>query len=105
VGLSLAGTSGVHDWEGALKLLLAGADVAMVASAVLARGPGVVAEIITGVSEWMIEREYESVEQLKGSMSQTSGPDPAAFERGNYMRALVSYAPDAGARSRPGDAR
>jgi dihydroorotate dehydrogenase (fumarate) len=102
VNLSLAGTSGVHDWQGALKLLLAGADVAMVASAALAHGPRVVADIVAGVREWMIEREYESVEQLKGSLSQISCPDPAAFERGNYMRALVSYAPDAG--TRPGQA-
>lgn len=96
VGLSLAGTSGVHDWEGALKLLLAGADIAMVASAALARGPAVVEDIVGGIRAWMTEREYESVEQLKGSMSQASCPDPAAFERGNYMRALVSYAPGAG---------
>lgn len=93
VDASLAGTSGVHDWQCALKLLLAGADVAMVASAALERGPGVVAEILEGIVAWMTEREYESVEQLKGSTSQAACPDPAAFERGNYMRALVTYAP------------
>ena len=96
VKVSLAGTSGVHDWTGALKLLLAGADVAMVASAALARGPLVVSEIVEGITSWMSEREYVSVEQLKGSMSQAACPDPAAFERGNYMRALVSYAPGSG---------
>jgi dihydroorotate dehydrogenase (fumarate) len=99
VGLGLAGTSGVHDWAGALKLLLAGADVAMVASAALARGPRVVSEIIDGLRAWMLEREYESVDQLRGSMSRDACPDPAAFERGNYMRALVSYAPSG---NRPG---
>lgn len=99
VSLSLAGTSGVHDWEGALKLLLAGADVAMVASAALAHGPGVVTEMLDGLRAWMTEREYVSVEQLKGSLSRAASPDPAAFERGNYMRALISYAP------RPGDGR
>jgi len=93
VPVSLAGTTGVHDWQGALKLLLAGADVAMVASAPLARGPEVVRELVDGLRDWMMEREYTSVEQLKGSLSQASCPDPAAFERGNYMRALVSYAP------------
>jgi dihydroorotate dehydrogenase (fumarate) len=98
VDVSLAGTSGVHDWQGALKLFLAGADVAMTASAVLARGPHVVAEMLDGIREWMDEREYVSIEQLKGSMSQAACPDPAAFERGNYMRALHSYAPGAGAR-------
>jgi dihydroorotate dehydrogenase (fumarate) len=105
VDVSLAGTSGVHDWQGALKLLLAGADVAMTASAALARGPHVVSELIDGIRDWMTEREYTSVEQLKGSMSQASCPDPAAFERGNYMRALHSYAPGAGARARPGGSR
>jgi dihydroorotate dehydrogenase (fumarate) len=98
VGVSLAGTSGVHDWQGALKLFLAGADVAMTASAALARGPHVVAEMLEGIRDWMTEREYTSIEQLKGSLSQASAPDPGAFERGNYMRALHSYAPGAGTR-------
>jgi dihydroorotate dehydrogenase (fumarate) len=98
VPVSLAGTSGVHDWEGALKLLLAGADAVMVASAALERGPGVVDELLDGLRAWMEENEYASVEQLKGSLSQAACPDPAAFERGNYMRALVSYAPSAGMR-------
>jgi len=97
VSTSLAGTSGVHDWQGVLKLLLAGADAVMVASAPLVHGPGVVAEMLDGLRAWMSEREYVSVEQLKGSLSHGSSPDPAAFERGNYMRALVSHAP------RPGD--
>jgi dihydroorotate dehydrogenase (fumarate) len=96
VDVSLAGTSGVHDWQGALKLLLAGADAVMVASAVLARGPAVVADLLEGLRAWMTEREYVSVEQLKGSLSRSSSPDPAAFERGNYMRALISYAPQPG---------
>jgi dihydroorotate dehydrogenase (fumarate) len=91
--MSLAGTSGVHDWQGALKLLLAGADAVMIASAALARGPAVVASVVDGLVAWMEEREYSSVEQLKGSVSQAATPDPAAYERANYMRALVSYAP------------
>ena len=103
IDVSLAGTSGVHDWQGALKLFLAGADIAMIASSALARGPHVVSEMLEGISEWMTEREYSSIEQLKGSMSQISCPDPAAFERGNYMKALVSYAPDAGTPVGPGD--
>jgi dihydroorotate dehydrogenase (fumarate) len=93
VAVSLAGTTGVHGWRDALKLLLAGADATMTASALLARGPQVVRELNEGLAGWMVEREYESVEQLKGSLSQVACPDPAAFERGNYMRALVSYAP------------
>jgi len=105
VHVSLAGTTGVHDWQSALKLLLAGADVVMVASAPLARGPEVVRGFIDGLHAWMVEREYTSVEQLKGSLSQASCPDPAAFERGNYMRALVSYAPTTVDRSDLGDHR
>ena len=54
-----------------------------------------VSGILEGIEQWMSEREYESVEQLKGSTSQSACPDPAAFERADYMRALVSYAPDA----------
>ena len=83
----------MHDWQGALKLLLAGANAVMVASALLVRGPGVVRDVLDGLEAWMIEREYTSVRQLQGSLSQASCPDPAAFERGNYMRALTSYAP------------
>jgi dihydroorotate dehydrogenase (fumarate) len=98
VPVSLAATTGVHDWSGALKLLLAGADAVMVASAALERGPGVVEELLDGLGAWMDENEYESVQQLAGSLSQAACPDPAAFERGNYMRALVSYAPGAGMR-------
>ena len=93
VPASLAATGGVHTAEDVLKLLLVGADVTMLASALLQRGPELLPELRADVEAWLIEREYESVEQLKGSMSQASCPDPAAFERGNYMRALVSYAP------------
>ncbi len=76
-----------------LKLLLAGADVAMTTSALLRDGPERLRELVIGLGHWLEEHEYESVEQLKGSMSQASCPDPAAFERANYMRALVSFVP------------
>ncbi|HUF01192.1 MAG TPA: dihydroorotate dehydrogenase-like protein [Gaiellaceae bacterium] len=100
VPISLAGTSGVHDWRGVAKLLLAGADAVSVASAVLERGPSAVSELLDGLRSWMVESEYTSVEQLKGSLSQGSSPDPDAFERGNYMLALVSYAPQPESRGR-----
>ena len=75
-----------------IKALLAGADVGMVASALYKKGIGQVGTILDGLSaKWMDEKEYESVEQLKGSMSQENCPDPAAFERGNYMKALTSF--------------
>ena len=91
VGASLAATTGVHSYHDALKLLLAGADVTMMASALLLHGPGRMASVLAGMAEWLEEREYESVEQMKGSLSQEGAPDPAAFERANYMESLVTY--------------
>jgi len=91
VNASLAITSGVHDGAAMIKALLAGADVGMIASAVYHKGFKRVEEILHGLTEWMEEKEYDSVEQLKGSMSQENCPDPEAFARGNYMKTLISY--------------
>jgi dihydroorotate dehydrogenase (fumarate) len=91
VDASLAATGGAHTPDDVLKLLLAGADCVMLASSLLTRGPGHVATLVQGVRDWMAAREYESVEQMKGSLSQQSCPDPDAFERANYMKALKSY--------------
>jgi dihydroorotate dehydrogenase (fumarate) len=88
---SLAATRGVHTWEDATKLVLAGADVAMMASALFRHGPERLGEVLDGVRTWLEEREYTSLEQAKGSLSQVSCPDPVAFERSNYMKAVVSY--------------
>lgn len=65
----------------------------MLASSLLRHGPGHVTEVVGGLSAWLAEREYASVEQARGSMSQAACPDPAAFERAQYMRALTSYSP------------
>jgi dihydroorotate dehydrogenase (fumarate) len=88
---SLAVTSGIHEADGMLQALLAGADVGMIASVLYQKGFGQIGEILRGVSEWMEEKEYESVEQLKGSMSLENCPDPSAFARGNYMKTLTSF--------------
>ena len=88
VEASLAATSGVHTRDDAVKVLLAGADAVMLASALLEHGPEHLRGLEQGIAEWMAEREYESVEQLKGSMSQGAVADPAAFERANYLRTL-----------------
>jgi dihydroorotate dehydrogenase (fumarate) len=101
VGADLAATGGAHGVEDVVKLLLAGADVVELASALLAHGPDHLRTLRAGLADWLAAREYASVEQLKGSLSQAASPDPAAFERAQYMRALVSYAP-AGAGRRPG---
>ncbi len=91
VKADLAATGGIHTHEDALKMLLSGASVTMMCSALLKNGVGHITEVLQGIESWMIEHEYESVRQLQGSMSQKSCADPAAFERANYMRALSSY--------------
>jgi dihydroorotate dehydrogenase (fumarate) len=94
VGASLAATGGAHTPEDLLKLLLAGADCVMLASSLLKKGPTHIGTLLNGVRDWMVEREYSSVEQLKGSLSQQACPDPDSFERANYMKALQSYSSD-----------
>jgi dihydroorotate dehydrogenase (fumarate) len=84
-------TSGVHTAEDVLKSLMAGASVVMVASAFLQRGMGQAGAILSDMTQWMEEHEYESVSQMKGSMSQQAVGDPDAFERANYMITLGSY--------------
>jgi dihydroorotate dehydrogenase (fumarate) len=91
VNASLALTTGVHTAEDALKAIMAGADIANVASLLLERGVGAIGELLQGITAWMDEHEYESVAQMKGSLSQRSCAEPAAFERANYMKVLGSY--------------
>jgi dihydroorotate dehydrogenase (fumarate) len=91
IGANLAATSGIHRASDALKMLMAGADVTMMCSILLRRGIDFIKVVEREMREWMEEHEYESVEQLKGSMSQRNCPDPSAFERAQYMRALATY--------------
>src|SRR6266511_2133350 len=91
IGANLAATSGVHHGVDALKMLMAGADVTMLCSVLLRRGIDHIRVIEREMSEWIEEHEYESVEQLKGIMSQKNCPDPTAFERAQYMRSLSTY--------------
>ena len=93
VDCDLALTSGVHTAEDVIKGLLAGASVTMMASALLEHGVDHLTTVLRGVERWLTEHEYESVAQLEGSMSLQSVPNPAAYERANYMRVLSSYAP------------
>jgi dihydroorotate dehydrogenase (fumarate) len=88
---SLAATTGVHTGDDVVKLILAGADVTMLASVLLEGGPGVISGLVEDVRRWFDERDYISVAQGRGSMSQVSSPDPAAFERAQYMKTLTSY--------------
>lgn len=91
VKADLAVTGGVHTARDVLKSMMAGACVAMVTSALLKNGLGHAAVILRDLAAWMDEHEYESIEQMQGSMSKRSVPDPTAFERGNYMKVLSSY--------------
>jgi len=91
IGADLALTSGVHTAEDVIKAMMAGARVAMMASALLEKGIGRAAEILAGIENWMVEHEYESISQMQGSMSQKAVADPAAFERANYMKVLNSF--------------
>jgi dihydroorotate dehydrogenase (fumarate) len=88
----LAVTGGVHTPEDVLKTMMAGASVAMMTSALLARGIDHLAHVRAGVLAWMEAHEYESIRQMRGSMSQRAVAEPAAFERANYLKVLRSYA-------------
>jgi len=98
VQLSLAVTGGIHTAQDALKALLAGADVTQLCSALLKHGPERLAEILADMRAWLVEHEYDSVAQLKGSVSQQHASDPAVYERANYVHVLDSYTGPAGVR-------
>ncbi len=87
---NLAATSGVHGPEDVVKLLMVGADVTMLCSTLLRNGISHLEYIEDGLLEWMEKHEYESVQQMKGSMSQIRCPNPSAFERAQYMKAVKS---------------
>jgi len=89
--VSLAASSGVHTGTDVVKGLMVGADVVMMTSALLRHGPEHVGTVEAELREWMTEREYASVEQLRGSASQATAENPSAFERANYMRTLRSW--------------
>jgi dihydroorotate dehydrogenase (fumarate) len=91
VRADLAITGGVHSAEGVLKSIMAGAQVAMTTSALLAKGIAHLTTIQTDLIRWMEEHEYESIRQMRGSLSRRAVPDPSAFERGNYIKTLSSY--------------
>jgi dihydroorotate dehydrogenase (fumarate) len=91
VKASLAATTGIHTAEDVIKMMMVGADVTMLASVLLKSGVGTISDILAGMKQWMSENEYESVKQMKGSMSYQSIAEPAAFERANYIKTLQSY--------------
>lgn len=92
---SLAATNGVHTASDVVKMIMAGADATMMTSALLLNGIGHLATVRKGVEEYMKRMEYESVQQMKGILSQLKCPEPSAFERANYVKTLQSYGPTA----------
>ena len=91
-GISLAASTGVHTAPDVVKVLLAGADVAMMTSALLGNGPDHLRPLEVQVRDWMDGHGFETVGQLRGRLSQRSVPNPAAFERANYIKTLASHA-------------
>jgi dihydroorotate dehydrogenase (fumarate) len=91
VKADLAATSGIHSAEDVLKMLMAGANATMLCSSLLRYGIDRVRVIEKAMREWMEKHEYDSVQQMQGSLSQVKCADPAAFERAQYMRALSGY--------------
>lgn len=94
INLDFAATSGVHGAEQATKLILAGAKVTMMASALLRNGPATLTETVDGLRAWLVAGGYESLRQAQGSMSKTRSRFPDRYERANYMNTLLSYSSD-----------
>ncbi len=88
---SIAATTGIHTAKDVLKMLLVGADVTMMASVLLYSGPGILKHIEKEMVQWMEEKEYTSVEEMKGAMSSASVADASAFERANYIKILQGF--------------
>jgi len=87
----LALTTGIHTAEDVVKTTMAGASVAMTASLLLAQGINRIPVLLADLEKWMTAHEYESIQQMRGSLSQKSTAEPAAFERANYMKVLNSF--------------
>lgn len=90
ISASLAATSGIHSGSDMLKLLLAGADVGMLASTLIRNGPDHLSRMLDEMRGWLERKHFQSVEQIKGRLSPIGGAESSAFERVNYMRAVMS---------------
>ncbi|MCK4709649.1 MAG: dihydroorotate dehydrogenase-like protein, partial [Gammaproteobacteria bacterium] len=93
VELSLAASGGFHNVEDIIKALLAGADAVYLCSVLLNNGPEYCAELLKQLQQWLDEHEYESIQQMQGSVSQSCSLDPAAYEHSNYVDVIKSYRP------------
>ncbi len=93
VELSLAATGGFHNIESIIKVLLAGANAVYLCSVLLNKGPEYCSELLQQLEKWLEEKEYNSVQQMQGSVSQSCAIEPAAYEHSNYVNVLKSYRP------------
>ena len=91
LGASLCASTGVHTHEDILKAMMSGADAVQMVSAILLRGPGYIRTVLNSLTAWMEEKEYVSIEQMKGSISLEHTANPAAYQRANYMRLITDY--------------
>jgi dihydroorotate dehydrogenase (fumarate) len=91
IGVSLAASTGVENWEQVVKYLLAGADVVMTTSALLRNGPRYTKELLAGIVSWLSARDIGSVDQIRGLLSQSNFRNPDSFGRANYMKILQGY--------------
>jgi dihydroorotate dehydrogenase (fumarate) len=85
------GTSGVHNAEDVIKLVLAGADAVMMASALLRDGPAHFRVLLDGLRSWLLGHSCDTLASIKGSLSASRGPDRSDYERANYVRAITSF--------------
>ncbi len=93
IDADLAATSGIHNTADVLKMVMAGAKITQVVSCLLRHGIEYLSTLEEGIYRWMEDNEYQSIKQMQGSLSQLHCPDPTAFERAQYMKALQTYAP------------
>jgi dihydroorotate dehydrogenase (fumarate) len=91
VRASLGVTGGVHEAEDVVKAVMAGADGVQMVSALLMRGPEHLRRVVSDLEQWLVEHEYESLAQMRGSMNMQRCPDPSAYERGNYIQILQTW--------------
>ncbi len=94
INADFAATSGIHNAQDVIKMLMAGANVTMMCSALLRNGISHITTVLHGMKLWMEEHEYDSINLMQGSMSQKNVADPSSFERANYQKALQSYRPN-----------
>ena len=85
-GVSIASSTGIHEWEDVIKCLLAGADAVQLCSTIYKQGPGIISQILTCLEEWMSQKKYQSIDEFKGKLSYTHIANPSLYERAQFMK-------------------